>query len=86
MSSYSVVFISNQAGHPAQQKAFKDKLPLLCRHLKIPLHAFAAFDRDIYRKPCTGIWDSFVENFNGGIEIGASCCSSALTTHSVSLT
>ncbi|GAA5987146.1 hypothetical protein JCM5350_003861 [Sporobolomyces pararoseus] len=66
---YAIVFISNQAGNPGQQKAFKDKLPLLCRHLKIPLHAFAAFDRDIFRKPATGIWDVFVKDYNGGVEI-----------------
>ncbi|GAA5877857.1 hypothetical protein JCM16303_000262 [Sporobolomyces ruberrimus] len=66
---YSILLISNQAGSPGQQKSFKDKLPVLARHLKVPLQALAAFDRDIYRKPATGMWDTFVEKFNGGLAV-----------------
>ncbi|GAA5838084.1 hypothetical protein JCM5353_004491 [Sporobolomyces roseus] len=66
---YSIVLFSNQAGKSGQQTNFKNKLPLVARHLNVPLQVFAAFDRDIHRKPATGMWDAFVANFNGGIEI-----------------
>ncbi|GAA5905538.1 polynucleotide 3'-phosphatase [Sporobolomyces salmoneus] len=66
---YSILLISNQAGNPKQQKSFQDKLPLLARHLDVPLRVFAALDRNIYRKPATGMWDVFVEKHNGGLEI-----------------
>ncbi|GAA5938592.1 polynucleotide 3'-phosphatase [Sporobolomyces koalae] len=66
---FAIVLISNQAGSPGQQKAFEGKLPLLSRQLKVPLRAFAALGRDVYRKPATAIWDEFVANFNGGIPI-----------------
>ncbi|GAA5829209.1 hypothetical protein JCM3766R1_001018 [Sporobolomyces carnicolor] len=66
---YSIVLISNQAGATKQQKAFENKLPLLSRYLKVPLHAFAALERNTYRKPATGMWDVFVAEYNGGLAI-----------------
>ncbi|GAA6011052.1 hypothetical protein JCM11491_005920 [Sporobolomyces phaffii] len=66
---FSIVLISNQAGPPGQQKHFRNKLPLLSRHLKVPLHAFAALDYNIYRKPGTAMWDVFSRDYNGGVQI-----------------
>ncbi len=45
-SRFAIVFISNQAGAPKQQNAFKRKLPLLGKKLDIPFHAFAALSYD----------------------------------------
>jgi bifunctional polynucleotide phosphatase/kinase len=47
-------------------------MPLLCKAIGVPLHVFAAFQYDQYRKSGTGSWDAYVEQFNGGIEVGAS--------------
>ncbi|GAA6062392.1 hypothetical protein JCM10212_003201 [Sporobolomyces blumeae] len=66
---YGIVLISNQAGSPAQQKKFKDKMPLLCRKIDVPLHVFAAFDYDIHRKPGTGMWDAFVADHNDNVAV-----------------
>ena len=43
---FAIVFISNQAGPPKQQDAFKRKLPLLGKKLGVPFHAFAALSYD----------------------------------------
>ncbi|GAA5890202.1 hypothetical protein JCM5296_002848 [Sporobolomyces johnsonii] len=68
-SGYAVVLVSNQAGNDAQQRKFRDKLPNVCRKIGVPLHAFAAYDYDIHRKPGTGMWDAYIERFNEGIEV-----------------
>lgn len=58
-------------GAPGQQKKFIDKMPEIALNLKVPFHAFAAFERDEYRKPATGMWDSYVADFNEGVPVGA---------------
>lgn len=67
--SYAIVFISNQAGKGKQQDAMFRKIPILGAALNIPLHAFAALGYDQFRKPGTGMWDLFVEQFNEGVEV-----------------
>ncbi|GAA6008634.1 hypothetical protein JCM10207_007186 [Rhodosporidiobolus poonsookiae] len=66
---YAIVFISNQAGNTKTQDKFKRKMPLMCRTLNVPLHVFAAFEYDHFRKSATGMWDAYVENFNEGIAV-----------------
>ncbi|GAA5912573.1 hypothetical protein JCM6882_004806 [Rhodosporidiobolus microsporus] len=68
-AGFSIVLITNQAGSPKQQEKFKRKMPLLCRKLAVPLHVFAAFDYDHFRKSATGMWDAYVEKFNDGVEV-----------------
>lgn len=66
------MFISNQAGSPKSQSNFQRKLPLIAQNLgggAVPFHCFAALDYDEYRKPATGMWDAFVANYNGGVEV-----------------
>lgn len=46
---FAIVFISNQAGAPKQQNAFKRKLPLLGKKLDVPFHALAALSYDEVR-------------------------------------
>ncbi|GAA5852634.1 hypothetical protein JCM8547_002572 [Rhodosporidiobolus lusitaniae] len=65
-TGFAIVLISNQAGQPKQQEKFKRKMPLLCKNINVPLHVFAAWSYDNYRKSATGMWDAYVEEFNGG--------------------
>lgn len=67
---YTILLISNQASdNPKLAQDFQRKLPAVCRQLNIPLHAFAAFEFDQNRKSATGIWDSFVRDHNGGVDV-----------------
>ncbi|GAA6027869.1 hypothetical protein JCM8097_001757 [Rhodosporidiobolus ruineniae] len=67
---FAILLISNQASPTSKLSSdFHRKLPVICRKLNIPLHAFAAFEFDQYRKSATGMWDAFVELFNGGIAV-----------------
>ncbi|BGP14822.1 hypothetical protein JCM10213_001812 [Rhodosporidiobolus nylandii] len=68
-AGFSIVLISNQAGTPKNQEKFKRKMPLLCKRLDVPLHVFAAFEYDHFRKSATGMWDAYAENFNDGIAV-----------------
>lgn len=73
LCSYAIVFISNQAGNPAQQRKFREKLPLVGAKLgeSVPFHVFAAWSKEAeYRKPGTGMWDAYVREFNDGKEVG----------------
>lgn len=47
-------------------------MPLLCGKLDIPVRVFAAWGYDEYRKSSTGMWDAFVERFNGEVAVGES--------------
>lgn len=71
--SYAIVWISNQAGNASAQTKFKNKMPLMCRGLAdVPVRVFAAWGHDEYRKSSTGMWDAFVQHFNGGLAVGES--------------
>lgn len=69
--SYAIVLVTNQASPFSDLSAdFRRKIPFVCRRLNVPLHVFACFEFDEYRKPSAGMWEAFVERFNGGLEIG----------------
>lgn len=68
---FAIVWISNQAGNSSQQLKFKNKMPLLCRVLDVPVRVLAAWGHDEYRKSSTGMWDALVRDFNGGVQVGA---------------
>jgi hypothetical protein len=68
---FAIVWISNQAGNSSQQLKFKNKMPLMCRVLDVPVRVLAAWGHDEYRKSSTGMWDAFVRDWNGGVQIGA---------------
>jgi len=67
---YAIVLISNQAGGAKLAEDFVNKLPSICRGIDVPLRAFAALDFNEYRKGSPGIWEKFIRDFNGSIEIG----------------
>ncbi|GEM06659.1 polynucleotide 3'-phosphatase [Rhodotorula toruloides] len=67
---YAVVLLTNQASPFSDLSAdFRRKIPFVCRRLSVPLHVFACFEFDEYRKPAMGMWQAFVERFNGGLEV-----------------
>ncbi|GAA5975452.1 hypothetical protein JCM10908_005167 [Rhodotorula pacifica] len=68
-AGFAIVLISNQAGNSSAQTKFKNKMPLICRVLDIPVRVFAAWGYDEYRKSSTGMWDAFVRDFNGGVPV-----------------
>lgn len=76
--SYRVIIVSNQGGltlHPDPKSkgpkaqaanrvtAFKQKCNAILTQLDIPTSIYAATGRDIFRKPRTGIWAEFLEDY-----------------------
>jgi bifunctional polynucleotide phosphatase/kinase len=68
-----VVVISNQGGISlkADSKApksklgsFKSKVSAVFNQLDIPISIYAATEKDIYRKPRTGMWSELLEDFD----------------------
>ena len=69
-----VAIISNQAGlalkgdtkapkaHQMRVAAFKSKVNSVFNQLDIPISIYAATEKDIYRKPCTGMWKELLED------------------------
>ncbi|KAI1007274.1 hypothetical protein K3495_g946 [Podosphaera aphanis] len=61
---FLVAVISNQAGlslNPgtgpkSRLPDFKTKITAVCEELDIPIYIFAATEKDLFRKPSTGIW------------------------------
>jgi bifunctional polynucleotide phosphatase/kinase len=73
-SSYLIAIISNQAGlalkadtkapkaHQMRVTAFKSKVNSVFNQLDIPISIYAATEKDIYRKPRTGMWKELLED------------------------
>ncbi|QSZ31625.1 hypothetical protein DSL72_001192 [Monilinia vaccinii-corymbosi] len=70
---FRVVVISNQVGislktDPKSPKArlaeFKTKVSAVFNNLDIPVSIYAATEKDIYRKPRTGMWKELLEDYN----------------------
>ncbi|KWU44086.1 PNK3P-domain-containing protein [Rhodotorula sp. JG-1b] len=56
-AGYSLVLISNQASsNPKLPTDFRKKVPYICRKIGVPLHVYACWDFDEYRKPAPGMW------------------------------
>lgn len=69
---YKIVLLSNQLGiskgKPTKAE-FKQKVKAIALKLQIPLLLLASTAKDMYRKPCTGMWDHLEKFENGGIEL-----------------
>lgn len=73
-NSYLIVIISNQAGialksnpkapsaHKARLSTFKGKATSVLSQLDIPIGMYAATEKDIYRKPRTGMWQELLDD------------------------
>lgn len=72
--SFTIVIISNQGGitlkpdtkmpkaHQLKAEAFKTKVSAVLNQLDIPISIYAATEKDIYRKPRTGMWTELLED------------------------
>lgn len=80
MFSYQVVVVSNQKkislqndlkGGRSESKSlsnFKEKALAVMRQLDIPLSIYAATQYDEYRKPRTGMWKEFLDDYDLDVE------------------
>ena len=69
---FKIIFITNQLGiskgKPTKQE-FKKKTEDIASKLDVPLLVLASTTKDIYRKPCTGMWEHLLQHENGSVEI-----------------
>jgi bifunctional polynucleotide phosphatase/kinase len=78
--SYQVIVVSNQKkisiqndlkGGRSESKSlsnFKEKALAVMRQLEIPLSIYAATQYDEYRKPRTGMWKEFLDDYDLDLE------------------
>lgn len=69
---FRIVIFTNQKGikEGHQDKAgMQGKIKKVIETLGVNALAMAAYGDDEFRKPCTGMWDYFVKNLNGGIAV-----------------
>ncbi|CAJ0572136.1 unnamed protein product, partial [Mesorhabditis spiculigera] len=69
---YKIVFFSNQSGISKGHitpEAFKGKIEAIARKLGVPIQVFLAQSKSRFRKPCTGMWEYFLEHCNDGLEV-----------------
>lgn len=69
-SGHRIVILTNQGGlskgKPTKDD-FKKKMNAIATELDLPLLVMAASDQDVYRKPCTGMWNHIIEKENGEV-------------------
>jgi bifunctional polynucleotide phosphatase/kinase len=67
---YRIIVFTNQSGiskgKPTKEDLIK-KMSAVAEKIDLPLLFMVASSQDVYRKPCTGMWDHFVQKENGGI-------------------
>ncbi|KAF4630241.1 hypothetical protein G7Y89_g7899 [Cudoniella acicularis] len=73
---YKIVVISNQGGLSLKQDtkapkslqskvgSFKTKVSAIFNQLDLPLSIYASTEKDIYRKPRTGMWTKLLDDYN----------------------
>jgi bifunctional polynucleotide phosphatase/kinase len=69
---FKIVIFTNQAGISkghTRKADIKGKIEDLSTRLQIPLQAFIASADDGWRKPSSRMWDLFVREYNGGVEV-----------------
>lgn len=76
LERYQIIILSNQkkislqtdlkAGRSESKSLanFKEKVLAIMRQLDIPLSIYAATQYDVYRKPRTGMWKEFVDDYD----------------------
>ena len=73
---FKIVIFTNQAGiqkGKITRPELKQKLEKIAKKLAMPLTVLISTNRDVFRKPCTGMWEHMVQNENDGIEPDLSC-------------
>ena len=74
---YKVVFLTNQLGISKGKPTktdFKQKIDSIAKQLQIPLLVMASTMKDMYRKPCIGMWKHLVEHENGEVVLDMKSC------------
>ena len=69
---FVIVILSNQLGVPRGKPTkgeLKQKLQAIAERLHVPLLVLASTSRDVYRKPCTGMWQHLVKYEMSGVEV-----------------
>ena len=69
---FRVVVFSNQLGilkGKPTKPDFKQKIETIAGRLQIPLLLLASTTKDLYRKPCTGMWQHLLKHENDGREV-----------------
>lgn len=80
---YAVVFVSNQNGISlapdaktgGEMKAytnFKAKVSAVIKNLDLPITLYAATEKDLNRKPRTGMWDQLLEDYGPDVDLDCS--------------
>lgn len=72
---YNIVIISNQGGvslkpnpkgpkaHTSKLASFKAKVSAVLTQLDLPISIYAATEKDVYRKPRTGMWTELLDDY-----------------------
>jgi len=63
-AGFHLVIFSNQKGlssNTLQIEHFQTKLSAILATINLPIDVFISTEDDYFRKPCTGMWDKFVE-------------------------
>ena len=75
---FAVVIITNQKQTAYSAKSglatWKKKMAHIAAAIDVPLRVFSALGDDAYRKPRLGMWDEFVNKWNGGVELDLNEC------------
>jgi bifunctional polynucleotide phosphatase/kinase len=53
-----------KANHTSKLALFKTKVSTVFNQLDIPISIYAATEKDIYRKPRTGMWKELLEDYD----------------------
>lgn len=70
-TGFRIVVFTNQVGMPKGKPTkaeFKQKMESIAQKLAVPILVLISTGRDVYRKPCTGMWDHMACNENGKLQ------------------
>ena len=69
---YKIVLLSNQLGiskgKPTKSQ-FQTKVESIVAKLCVPLILLASLAKDVFRKPCIGMWDHLMKSENGDVQV-----------------
>ncbi|XP_046843122.1 bifunctional polynucleotide phosphatase/kinase-like [Xenia sp. Carnegie-2017] len=69
---FKIVLFTNQASigkGKLSKEDFKKKIEKIASKLSVPLQVFAATEKNVYRKPFTGMWKYLKEEDNNGMDV-----------------
>lgn len=72
IDGFKIVLFTNQAGVSKGKTdlgEWKGKIADILKKVGIPIQVFVSMGEGISRKPAPGMWDIFLNDFNGGVEV-----------------